>query len=140
MTRQFIRCNYTVNITKKNIRRANLRIKPEQADTIHISIPYQMSYAAALQILEQPRILNWLENYEKKSDRHLSCKKDWYEELCQSIYSTNTYKLVENNIYLCQIIKKTRENYSFPFASISVLQACVCGKRSSDRLDAERTQ
>lgn len=80
MTKQFTWRSYTIKITKKKIKRANLRIKPEEPDTIHISIPYQISYEAALQILEQPRIFDWIESYQKKADKLSPVKKDWYED------------------------------------------------------------
>ena len=66
MTKNFIWHGYTIQITKKKIKRANLRIKPAEPKVIHISIPYRMSYESAVQILDQPRILRWIENYQKK--------------------------------------------------------------------------
>ncbi len=80
MTKQFIWYNYTIKITKKKIKRTNLRIKPEEPQTIYISIPYQMSYQTALQILEQPKILKWIENYQKKLSRNPETGNNWYEE------------------------------------------------------------
>ena len=56
----------TVRVTKKNIKNANLRIKPDEPQVIHISIPRSMTYQAAQKLLEQPRILRWIENYQKK--------------------------------------------------------------------------
>lgn len=78
MTKQFTWNQYTVQITKKKIKKTNLRIKPEEPNIIHISIPYQMSYDAAIKVLEQPKILHWLENYEKKLSSNLLPKTDWY--------------------------------------------------------------
>lgn len=72
--------NYIIKIAKKKIKRANLRIKPEEPNTIYISVPYQVSYGAAAQILEQPKILNWLANYEKKRSEKPFDERDWYEE------------------------------------------------------------
>lgn len=57
---------YTVQITKKKVKNANLRIKPENPALIHMSIPQGMTYAGAVRMLDQPRILRWLENYQKK--------------------------------------------------------------------------
>lgn len=62
----FIWHGYTVQVTRKKVKNTNLRIKPAEPDIIHISIPYQMSYQAALAILEQPKMLKWVENYRKK--------------------------------------------------------------------------
>lgn len=80
MTKQFKWNSYTIQITKKKIKKVNLRIKPDEPDVIHMSVPYHMTYDAALQVLKQPRILKWLENYEKKRSNQLVTKKDWYEE------------------------------------------------------------
>lgn len=57
---------YTVQITKKKVKNANLRIKPENPALIHMSIPQGMTYAGAVRMLDQPRILRWLESYQKK--------------------------------------------------------------------------
>ena len=58
--------DYTIQITKKKIKRTNLRIKPSEPNVIHMSIPYRMSYESAMQVLNQPRILRWIENSKKK--------------------------------------------------------------------------
>lgn len=80
MTKEFIWHHYTIKITKKKVKRVNLRIKPEEPNSIYISVPYQMSYSSALQILEQPQISNWLDNYQQKICKNLFDKKDWYDE------------------------------------------------------------
>lgn len=56
----------TVQITKKKIKNTNLRIRPDDPKLIYISIPYSMSHDAAVQMLDQPRIQRWVENYQKK--------------------------------------------------------------------------
>lgn len=56
----------TVQITKKKVKNANFRIKPDDPHVIHISIPYSMTYEMAGKLLEQPRVLRWVENYQKK--------------------------------------------------------------------------
>lgn len=53
-------------MTRKKVKHINFRIRPSEPEVIHISIPYAMSYDAALKMLEQPRILRWLENCQKK--------------------------------------------------------------------------
>lgn len=55
-----------VRITKKKVKNANLRIRPEEPQVIRISIPHAMTYDAAMKLLEQPRIRRWIENYQKK--------------------------------------------------------------------------
>ncbi len=55
-----------MQVIKKKIKNINFRIKPEEPDVIHISIPVQMSDQEALAALDQPKIQKWLENYRKK--------------------------------------------------------------------------
>ena len=43
-----------------------MRIHQDEPTLILMSIPYGMSYDAGLHTLEQPRIRQWLKNYEKK--------------------------------------------------------------------------
>jgi len=64
--REFTWRGYTVQITKKQVKNSNLRIHPGEPTVIHMSIPRSMSYDAAVQVLDQPRILRWIENYQKK--------------------------------------------------------------------------
>lgn len=64
--REFTWRGYTVQVTKKKVKNTNLRIHPEKPTVIHISIPYSMKYDSVIRTLEQPRILRWLENYERK--------------------------------------------------------------------------
>lgn len=44
----------------------NLRIRSEEPQIIHMSIPHSMTYEAAERLLEKPRIRRWAENYQKK--------------------------------------------------------------------------
>ena len=64
--KQFLWHQYRVQITKKNVKRTNKRIHQDNPTLILMSIPYGMSYDAGLHTLEQPRIRQWLKNYEKK--------------------------------------------------------------------------
>ena len=64
--KQFLWHQYRVQITKKNVKRTNMRIHQDDPTLILMSIPYGMSYDAGLHTLEQPRIRQWLKNYEKK--------------------------------------------------------------------------
>ena len=94
--KQFIWNNYNVQITKKKIKRVNLRIKPTEPNTIQISCPYQISYESAFKVLEQPKIQKWLENYERKNSEALSESSDWYEEHRQqeALYQEKLQKLL----------------------------------------------
>ena len=56
----------TVRITKKKVRNTNLRIRPEEPQTIHVSIPFSMTYEEARQLLEEPKVVRWAERYRKK--------------------------------------------------------------------------
>ena len=61
-----------VHITKKKVKHTNLRIRPEEPDVIRVSIPCSMKYEAVEQILNQPRILRWVEKYQKKASESLT--------------------------------------------------------------------
>ena len=65
--KQFLWHQYRVQITKKNVKRTNMRIHQDDPTLILMSIPYGMSYDAGLHTLEQPRIRQWLkgENLER---------------------------------------------------------------------------
>lgn len=57
---------WTVQIVKKRVKNANFRIRPEESRILHLSIPYSMTYDEAEKLLEEPRILRWVQRYEKK--------------------------------------------------------------------------
>lgn len=96
MTKQVFWNHYILKITKKKVKRINLRIKPDEPNIIHISIPYQISYASALQFLEQPRIQKWLNDYQKRLSKQPINQVDWYEEhsLKQSLYRQRLEELL----------------------------------------------
>lgn len=56
----------TIQITKKNVKNVNFRIRPENPKLIFISIPHSLSYEKAVQILNQPRVCKRLEEYQEK--------------------------------------------------------------------------
>ncbi|MDO4261331.1 MAG: M48 family metallopeptidase [Eubacteriales bacterium] len=62
----FLWNGYTVRIERKNVRRVNLRIRPEEPSVIHMSVPSGMRCEDALRTLEEPRIRKWLDRYEKR--------------------------------------------------------------------------
>ena len=66
MSRVFTWKQYEVEITKKKVKRINIRIKPSEPRKIHMSIPYQVTYDEAMKLLDQPRNLEFIEIYEKK--------------------------------------------------------------------------
>ena len=71
MSRVFTWKQYEVEITKKKVKRINIRIKPSEPRKIHMSIPYQVTYDEAMKLLDQPRNLEFIENYEKKQEKNL---------------------------------------------------------------------
>ena len=66
IVKNFVWKQYTVQITKKNVKNTNVRIKGDNPHMILMSIPYDMTYEAGLRTLETPHIRHWLENYERK--------------------------------------------------------------------------
>lgn len=54
-----------------------MRIHQDDPTLILMSIPYGMSYDAGLHTLEQPRIRQWLKNYEKKQIPCRQQKTGW---------------------------------------------------------------
>lgn len=85
--KEFTWHEYTVQITKKKIKHTNLRIRPAEPQVIRISIPYSISYDAAVQMLDQPRIKRWIENYRKKiSERPVLPRMQDEEKLKQEPY------------------------------------------------------
>lgn len=80
MSKMFAWNQYTVEITKKKIKRINFRIKPSEPNKIYISIPSQISYDTAMKILNQERYVKLFEKYEKKYRENPHSAHDWYEE------------------------------------------------------------
>ena len=54
--KSFIWKQYTVQITKKNVKNTNVRIKRDNPHVILMSIPYSATYKAGLRALETPHI------------------------------------------------------------------------------------
>ena len=63
MSRVFTWKQYEVEITKKKVKRINIRIKPSEPQKIYMSIPYQVTYDEAMKVLDQPR--NLIRNQSK---------------------------------------------------------------------------
>ena len=87
---------YTVEITKKKVKRINFRIKPSEPKKIHISIPHQVSYDSALSLLNHPKYKDFFAEYEKKIQNLPSHGKNWYEEhgKYMDIYAKRLEKLL----------------------------------------------
>lgn len=80
MSKVFTWKHYTVEITKKKIKRINFRIKPSEPHKIYISIPNQVSYDTAMKLLNQEKYVKLFENYERKLRENPHSAYDWYEE------------------------------------------------------------
>lgn len=80
MSKVFTWKHYTVEITKKKIKRINFRIKPSEPHKIYISIPNQVSYDTAMKLLNQEKYVRLFENYERKHREYPHSVHDWYEE------------------------------------------------------------
>ncbi len=80
MSKVFTWKHYTVEITKKKIKRVNFRIKPSEPHKIYISIPNQVSYDTAMKILNQEKYVKLFEEYERKYRENPHSAYDWYEE------------------------------------------------------------
>ena len=96
MSRVFTWKQYEVEITKKKVKRINIRIKPSEPRKIHMSIPYQVTYDEAMKLLDQPRNLEFIENYEKKLKETPVQPRNWYDEHIEYIseYSKRLEKLL----------------------------------------------
>ena len=80
VSKVFVWKHYTVEITKKKIKRINFRIKPSEPQKIYISIPYQVSYDTAMKLLNQEKYVKLFEEYERKHQENSHTAYDWYEE------------------------------------------------------------
>lgn len=96
MSRVFTWKQYEVEITKKKIKRINIRIKPSESRKINMSIPYQVTYDEAMRLLDQPRNLEFIENYEKKLKETPVRQNNWYDEHMEYVnaYSNHLEKVL----------------------------------------------
>ena len=91
---------YTVEVTKKKVKRINIRIKPSEPRKIHMSIPYQTTYSEALKVLNQPGYLEFIHNYEKKLDKTPVQQCNWYDEHAKYI-SEYSKRMEEREVIGC---------------------------------------
>ncbi|MBQ8857567.1 MAG: M48 family metallopeptidase [Lachnospiraceae bacterium] len=80
MSKQIKWKGYDVEITKKQVKNLNFRIKPSEPNKIYISIPLRASYDDAMKLLDDPRVKRMLEKQEKNVGESKSGKADWYEK------------------------------------------------------------
>ena len=96
MSKQITWNGYTVEITKKQVKNLNLRIKPSEPNKIYISIPLRASYEDAVKLLDNPRVRKMLEKHEKNVNEQKPAKADWYkkQEPYRDEYSRRLEKLL----------------------------------------------
>lgn len=71
---------YDVEITRKQVKNLNFRMKPSEPNKIYISIPLRASYDDAIKLLDSPRIRKMLEKSRKNLADSKPAKADWYEK------------------------------------------------------------
>ena len=71
---------YDVEITRKQVKNLNFRMKPSEPNKIYISIPLRASYDDAIKLLDSPRIRKMLEKSRKNLAEAKPTKADWYEK------------------------------------------------------------
>ena len=71
---------YDVEITRKQVKNLNFRMKPSEPNKIYISIPLRASYDDAIKLLDSPRIRKMLEKSRKNLAESKPTKADWYEK------------------------------------------------------------
>ena len=80
MSKQIKWKGYDVEITRKQVKNLNFRMKPSEPDKIYISIPLRASYDDAIKLLDNPRVKKMLEKHEKNIAESKPAKEDWYEK------------------------------------------------------------
>ena len=71
---------YDIEITRKQVKNLNFRMKPSEPNKIYISIPLRASYDDAIKLLDSPRIRKMLEKNRKNLAEAKPTKADWYEK------------------------------------------------------------
>ena len=71
---------YDIEITRKQVKNLNFRMKPSEPNKIYISIPLRASYDDAIKLLDSPCIRKMLEKSRKNLAEAKPTKADWYEK------------------------------------------------------------
>ena len=71
---------YDIEITRKQVKNLNFRMKPSEPNKIYISIPLRANYEDAIKLLDSPRIRKMLEKSRKNLAEAKPMKTDWYEK------------------------------------------------------------
>ena len=71
---------YDVEITRKQVKNLNFRMRPSEPNKIYVSIPLRTNYDDAIKLLDNPRVRKMLEKHEKNIGVSKPAKADWYEK------------------------------------------------------------
>lgn len=71
---------YDVEITRKQVKNLNFRMRPSEPNKIYVSIPLRTNYDDAIKLLDNPRVRKMLEKHEKNIVESKTAKADWYEK------------------------------------------------------------
>ena len=116
MSKMFTWNQYTVEITKKKVKRINFRMKPSDTMKIYMSIPYQVSYESALELLNQPKYIEIFGKFQKKLEENPVQSSNWYEEHSKyvSTYAERLEKL------LPEMFEKWQKKMGVSVAKVSI--------------------
>lgn len=107
---------YDVEITKKQIKNLNFRIKPSEPNKIYVSIPLKASYDDAMKSLDNPRIRKMLEKHEKNRKEQKPTKADWHKK--HEPYREEYAKRLEK--VLPDLFAKWQKNLGVRAAKVSI--------------------
>lgn len=107
---------YDVEITKKQVKNLNFRIKPSEPHKIYVSIPMKTSYDEAMKLLDNPRVRKMLEKHEKNVREQKPTKADWYKS--QEPYRNEYSKRLEK--ILPDLFVKWQKNLGVKAAKITI--------------------
>ena len=116
MSKMFTWNQYTVEITKKKVKRINFRMKPSDTMKIYMSIPYQVSYESALELLNQPKYIEIFGKFKKKLEENPVQSSNWYEE--HSKYVPIYTKRLEE--LLPKMLEKWQKKMGVSVAKVSI--------------------
>lgn len=116
MSRVYAWNQYTIEVTKKKVKKINIRINPSEPRKIYMSIPYHMMYDEALRVLNQPGYLEFVEKYEKKLKQTPVQQYNWYDEHAKhfSEYSKRLEKLLPT------MLEKWQKQMGVSVAKVSI--------------------
>ena len=116
MSKQIKWNGYDVEITKKQVKNLNFRMKPSEPRKIYVSIPLRAGYDDVIKLLEDSRIKKMLEKHEKNVGTSKASKADWYES--HKPYMEEYSKRLEK--LLPELFAKWQKNLGVRAAKITI--------------------